>query len=504
MRHPLTSAEAETYFTARLHVREQAFLAMLERAVYPHASSPYRALLANAGIDLRDAAQLVDEHGLEGALARLHDAGVYVTLDEFKGRRPIERNGLALDVRPQDFDNPVVNATLVGSTGGSRGAARRVMTDFEHRNDQAAGHRLFLDVFGVGDQPVAIWRSAPPGTGLSGILGLVRAGRLVERWFSLTKMELRPAVVKEVGLATYTILMSRLCGTFFPFPEHVPVADPRPIVDWLAEKRRNGTPALLATSPSSAARVCLAAERDGVDISGTFFRLGAEPYTEGKAEVIMRVGATAASNYGMAECGRIGIGCAAPQAVDDHHVLTSDVALVQRRQAVGLGNAEVDALLLTTLRPNAPKLMLNVETDDYGKLEQRECGCALGALGFAWHLSGIRSYEKLTTNGMTFLGSDVIDALEHELPARFGGSATDYQLVEREVAGVTQVSLVIHPSIGEVDEQAAVESLLRALGEGETYKSAMVAVWRGGETVRVERREPYVTGGGKILPLHVP
>lgn len=503
LRSPVTSAQAEAAFAERLRVRERTFLALLERAVYAQAASPYRALLAHAGIELGDAAELVDEHGLEGALGRLHDAGVYVRLDEFKGRRPIHRHGLELDVRAEDFDNPVVDATLVGTTGGSRGAARRVMTDFEHRTDQAAGHRLFLDVFGAGDPPAAIWRSAPPGTGLTGALGLAKAGLRVERWFALNRVELGPAALKDVGLAGYTILASRLSGTRIPFPEHVPLESPRPIVDWLAAMRAERRPALLVASPSSAVRVCLAAERDGIDVSGTLFRVGGEPYTEGKAEAIARVGARGASSYGMAESGRIGLACATPGAVDDHHVLTSDVALVQRPRIVGSDGHSVEALILTTLRPNAPKLMLNVETDDYGVLERRECGCLLGSLGFSWHLHGVRSYEKLTTEGITFLGSDVIDALEHTLPRRFGGSATDYQLVEHEHGGVQRVTLVVHPSVGEVDEQAAVETLLQALGTGASFKRPMAEIWRGGRTLRVERREPYATGGGKLLPLHV-
>jgi HAMP domain-containing protein len=503
LRTPLTSAAAAAIFRERLARREHAFLAVLERAVYAHETSPYRALLVRAGVELGDVAKLVDEHGVEGALDRLHDAGVHVTLDEFKGRRPIVRDGLELAVSPEDFDNPVVDATLVGSTGASRGAGRRVLTDFEHRTDQAVGHRLLLDVFGLGGRPVAIWRSAPPGTGLSGVLGLVKAGAPVERWFSLNRIRLQPSTAKDVTLAAYTILAARLAGVAFPRPEHVPMADPRRIVDWLASRRRAGTPGVLAAAPSSAVRVCLAAERAGVDVSGSFFRLGGEPYTDGKAAVLARVGAAAASNYGMAECGRIGIGCATPTAVDDHHVLTSDVAVVQRHRDVGNDGAGVDALLLTTLRPNAPKLMLNVESDDYATLEQRECGCPLGALGFTWHLRGIRSHEKLTSEGMTFLGSDLVAALERILPERFGGSATDYQLVERERDGLQTVTLVIDPAVGGVDERAAVETLLAGLGDGAPWRRTMAEVWRSGDTVRVERRAPYLTGGGKIQPLHV-
>jgi hypothetical protein len=53
-------------------------------------------------------------------------------------------------------------------------------------------------------------------------------------------------------------------------------------------------------------------------------------------------------------------------------------------------------------------------------------------LGWTTHLRDIRSQEKLTAGGMTFLDTDLIRVLEEVLPARFGGAPTDYQLVEEE------------------------------------------------------------------------
>jgi hypothetical protein len=66
---------------------------MLERCVFGNPASPYRALFEWAGIDAADVAAELESHGLDATLARLHDAGVRVTLDEFKGLRPIERPG---------------------------------------------------------------------------------------------------------------------------------------------------------------------------------------------------------------------------------------------------------------------------------------------------------------------------------------------------------------------------------------------------------------------------
>jgi len=181
-----------------------------------------------------------------------------------------------------------------------------------------------------------------------------------------------------------------------------------------------GTPAILQSTPSSAVRVCLAARQEAIDLEGAVFRLGGEAYTQSKAAVVADAGARAFCHYFMAEAGLLGIACAVPAEPGDVHVALDKVALLRRPRRLATGET-VDALLLTTLLPVAPKLMLNVETDDYAVLERRDCGCLVGAAGFGWHLRGIRSYEKLTSEGMSFLGDDLVTLVEHVLPGRFSG-----------------------------------------------------------------------------------
>ncbi len=69
---------------------------------------------------------------------------------------------------------------------------------------------------------------------------------------------------------------------------------------------------------------------------------------------------------------------------------------------------------------------------DQAVVSERACGCPYQQLGWTTHLHGIRSFEKLTAAGMTFLDTDVIRVLEEVLPGRFGGIPSDYQLVEEE------------------------------------------------------------------------
>src|SRR4029450_14013666 len=80
LRDPMTIDECRRVVQEAVAGREQSFLRLLERAVYANPRSPYLALLSHAGAQLEDVARLVDSEGLEGALDRLHDAGVHLTL----------------------------------------------------------------------------------------------------------------------------------------------------------------------------------------------------------------------------------------------------------------------------------------------------------------------------------------------------------------------------------------------------------------------------------------
>jgi phenylacetate-coenzyme A ligase PaaK-like adenylate-forming protein len=229
-------------------------------------------------------------------------------------------------------------------------------------------------------------------------------------------------------------------------------------------------------------------------------RLGSEPYTEAKARVIHEVGCKAAPVYAMTEIGTIGVGCAAPIEVDDHHLLHDKIAAIQRPRKVG--PTTVDALVYTTVLNSCPKLMLNVESDDYAVMRRRRCGCSIGELGLDRHLWQIRSYEKLTSEGVTFLGTELYRLLEEVLPATLGGDPNDYQLVEQEQEGVTRVSLLISPHVGAVDDTRAINTVLSHLRRypgGEV----MANEWKQARTLRVIRQQPHDTSAGKILPLHI-
>jgi hypothetical protein len=504
LRFRVSLDEARAEMRRRLAGREAGFLRLVERGIFGYPRSPYRALFALAGCELGDVRALVAARGLEGTLEALRDAGVYVAYEEFKGREPIVRGGREIPVAPGDFDNPFLQAAYQRTSGGTTGAGTRVMTDLDNMRAKAARRVLEDEIQGLRDVPFAVWRGVLPDNGLGAMLSRLPEGMVPERWFTpVTPGQLRPSL--EFRLATaYVLRTSRLCGVRLPRPEPVPVEEAGRVARWVAETLAERGGCHLRAYVSLLVRVAQAAGEAGLDLTGAVFGGGGEPPTPAKVAEIRRSGARFLPSYNVSELGKIGTPCLAPVEPNDHHLCQDHLALVQRRRAVPGTDVEVDAFLFTTLLPSAPKLALNVESDDYGVVERRDCGCPWQAEGLAVHVRGIRSFRKLTGEGMTLVGSDVVRLLEVVLPARFGGGATDYQLVEAEdERGLTRVHLLVSPRVEIASESAVVEALLDGLADGSPGADMARATWAAAGTLRVERREPVWTGRGKLMPLHL-
>jgi hypothetical protein len=204
--------------------------------------------------------------------------------------------------------------------------------------------------------------------------------------------------------------------------------------------------------------------------------------------------------YSGTETSFVGAPCSDSDRVDDVHLLTDKFAALAR--PVRLGSERAQELVLTSLLPATPKIMLNVESGDFAVMEERACDCPLGRLGFRHHLHGIASHAKLTGEGVTFFAPELFRLVDEVLPRQFGGDPTDGQLVETEDRALTRVLVVAHPRIGPLEEREVQRTVLAALAScpgGET----MTRAWREAGTLRLVRREPLRTDSAKILPLHV-
>jgi hypothetical protein len=176
--------------------------------------------------------------------------------------------------------------------------------------------------------------------------------------------------------------------------------------------------------------------------------------------------------------------------------LDTHVVFACPRAVPGTGET-VTSFYLTSVHPTAPKMLLNVEFDDCGILDERSCSCPLEALGLTTHLRSIRSFGKLVGEGVSLLGSEMSQILESVLPARFGGSPLDYQLEESDEDGYTRLTLVVSPRVAIADEARVIEVVLQALGEMNPATDVARAFWQQGQTFRVRRGEPYTTARGK-------
>jgi hypothetical protein len=501
--HHITMEEAEAIVRERIGRREENFLRLVEKGIYGYRKSPYLPLLRMARVEIEDIRDMVQKQGLEKTLGALREAGVYVTFEEFKGRTPIIRNGLNIPVEARDFDNPYLSRYYQATSGGSTGAGTRVNIDLEHLLDEAPHIMLAWHAHGFLDAPMAPWLGAlPDGSGLKNVLRATLWGNVPRRWFSSVAGGGYRVSLKNRLANRSIISMGRFYGVPLPRPEPTPLDRVAEVAGWIFETMQDEGACLVVTHVSKALRVSLAALENGLDLTGAVFLVGGEPPTPAKVSEIRRSGARCVSFFPFTEAGAVGYGCARPADESDIHFFRDSLALIQYPREVPGSAAAVDAFHFTTLLPTVPKLMLNVESDDYGVLESRSCGCPLEGYGFREHLRQVRSFKKLTGEGVTLVGSDMERILDEVLPARFGGNPLDYQLLEEEdEEGFTRLCLLVSPSIEISDEEAVINTVLDTLGKSNTAADLARSIWSQAGSLRIRRMDPVLTGRGKMMPL---
>lgn len=502
LKNEISLEESKKIIEMRMENREENFLKIMEKGIYENRNSPYRSLLKHANYSFKDVKSLVLDKGIEETLENLRRDGVYITVDEFKGKKPVVRKGHTFNFREKDFDNTLFSQGLEVQSGATRSTGTRTFLDFEFLSQTAPHMALVFDAHGVLNSPIIMWVPIlPASSGIWAMLLYAKIGNPPIRWFSqVDERSIKPSLKSRIA-TNFTVYMGRLFGVKLPKPEFVNLNNALKVAECIAETIKSFSKCTIFTYASSAVRICTAAEEHGLEIDGASFLVCGEPITQTKRQEMESTGATVIPDYGFTEGGVVGLGCPKPCAPDDVHLFKDSFAAIQHERKVEHADISVNAFLFTSLLTVAPKILLNVESDDYGVIESRSCGCKLEEIGFSDHIYNIRSFGKLTGEGMTFVGTDLIGIVEEVLPRKFGGSSTDYQVLEEEDdKGFTRVSIVISPTVGKIDERDFKETVFHELGG---TNSLMVNIWSQADTIRVKRMHPIPTKRGKIMPFHI-
>ena len=106
LKETLTLEQCREIVRKRIEEREKNLLDIVERGIYRNEKSPYSKLLELAGCEFGDIRSSVLRYGIEETLQRLYESGVYLTYEEFKGRKDVVRAGKSFRFQASDFDNP--------------------------------------------------------------------------------------------------------------------------------------------------------------------------------------------------------------------------------------------------------------------------------------------------------------------------------------------------------------------------------------------------------------
>ncbi len=508
LRRTITAAEAQRRIQRRMEQREELFLDSARRLIYNAPPNPYRKLLSWAKIELADLEIAVRAHGLESALERLRDEGVYLTLAEFRRSEPIVRRGLTIET--SSWPSSAGAGGIWGRGSGTTTAGAGVSYGWTFLEEEAAEELLLHEQHGLSDTPLALWMPAPPGiAGLHNLFLQLKAGRRLDEWFSHTPLPAgRDSLTSRLALTSLQGI-SRLHGVRAPTPRHTPHSRAVEIARWMAcpEPERPGPEhpgaALLKTYASSAVRVASAALQERIDLHGRVVFTGGEPLTERRRRYIESCGLAVHPRYVTTESGLVGGACGRrlPGAPDTMHVYQDRVALIEGKSRGGIQGRDVRDLLFTSLSVHTPSVLLNTELGDCGVLDRLPCDCLFGRLGMDTLLSHVSSPEKLTTEGMNLPIDQIRRAVDH-LVEQAGGSPDDYQFWKtHDERGVESLVIAVSPAVGEIDEDSFVGRMLDTMERSDGSATLAGRLWREAHAVRVVRAFPRATKGHKMLPV---
>jgi hypothetical protein len=505
-RERVTLERAKEEIKRGLDRREERFLEIVRSQIFERPKSPYLRLLALAGCEFSDLQAQVRRCGIEDTLAQLAREGVYLSSAEFKGKKEVTRGGHCFRVAPGCLENPNVAGGYRTQSSGTTNQPIRSFVSLDLLAIRTPATCLAFAAHDLFSRAHAMYDSVLPGSaGINNLMIYARMGVAADRWFART-MPIKSKLEKFYHSSTTRLLVhaARYCGAGFPKPEYLRDDQVDEIIYWVAAQRAQRRACCITTAASNAARIGRAACHLGISLEGTIFIVTGEPFTDSKREVIESAGARAIPRYAYGGSINISFGCANPVHTDESHVNQHLLALIASPYRSANAGSAVYPLLCTTIDPGFPRLLLNVESGDYGYLSRRDCGCLLEKTGLSLHLHHIRSFEKFTSEGMNFFYGDLYELFEKTFPCEFGGGPGDYQLMEEEDStGQTRLTLVVHPQVRALDERRILTRLRAELSQRSRGDRFMADVWARAGTFKLKRAIPHASPRGKILPLHM-
>ncbi|MFO7956647.1 MAG: hypothetical protein R6X33_06065 [Candidatus Brocadiia bacterium] len=489
----MSAEECHRRLRAGLRIREACFLDRLTKDILNPPANPFARMLRAARIGESDIRRCVRTEGLENTLRWLHAEGVYMSLEEFKGRRPVKRPGLGVHWGRSGLEAGPQRGGFSGTTGGSSGPPTELRIGFDYLRRCGVGLGAALAANDLLRTPLSLWLPAPPSpAGLLNCLLYARMGLRLSRWFAHE----RPATPYHALMTRGTRTVARLLGHHLPAPEHMPVSRADAVATFLArEVGRSGT-SVLNTYVSTAVRVARAARERGLSLAGVTFLTGSEPLTAGRREAIESAGAQVVHTYWITELGLLGVACTRCSSPPDRvHLLTHNMAVVQPE---GGPSGRHPALCFTPLLAGQQPTVINLEVGDTARLLRGSCDCELGAAGLNTFAHTVRSVRRVTAEGVTLATSDFATLVDSILPAAFGGGPGDYQVVEEISSDAASVLIRVHPRLGRVETGEVIRLVRRHV---RTRNPQVAGILDGADAFRVQRKPPLLTPAGKLHPV---
>ncbi|OPX36080.1 MAG: hypothetical protein B1H11_08085 [Desulfobacteraceae bacterium 4484_190.1] len=234
LRDPVIPSQAPEGILYRLEHRDELFLSLIDATVYKNPSSPYHALLLQAGCEAGDLRQSIHSLGLESTLEKLRDEGVRLSLEEFKCQEPIRRSELHVVTKQSDFDNPLVSVCgISGKSSATRSTGTQTNYTWPFIAEEAENESVLYKEHGVLDASLALWY--PVHTSIAGIHNMLmnlKYHRAPEKWFSHTAER----SMRDHFMIAYLGWCAQRQGMSSPKPETVRLSDALNVATWMEDR----------------------------------------------------------------------------------------------------------------------------------------------------------------------------------------------------------------------------------------------------------------------------